>query len=70
MRVRRTPLGLLLAGLLLTAGCGADRSPVEAVPELGTRLDRVDAAIADGDHDRARTAEGPGDEHRPRAGRG
>ena len=56
MRARRTPLGLLLAGLLLTTACGADRSPVEATPELGARLDRVDAAIADGDLDRARTA--------------
>ena len=56
MRARRTPLRLVLAGLLLTSACGADRSPVEAAPELGTRLDRVDAAIADGDLDRARTA--------------
>ena len=56
MRARRTAPGLLLAALLLTSGCGGDASPADAAPALVTRLEGVDAAIAAGDFDRARTA--------------
>lgn len=47
---------LWLAGvvLALTAGCGAGSSASERVPKLGTSLDRIDAAIVEGDHDAAR----------------
>ena len=55
MGVRRSVLGLLVAGLVLT-GCGRDTGPADEVPELAARLDRVDAAVADGDHAAARTA--------------
>ena len=53
---RRTAPALLLAALLLATGCGADPSPADAAPELATRLDSVDAAIAAGNYNRARTA--------------
>jgi outer membrane biosynthesis protein TonB len=56
VRARRTAPGLLLAALLLTSGCGGDASPADAAPALVTRLEGVDAAIAAGDFDRARTA--------------
>jgi outer membrane biosynthesis protein TonB len=56
VRARRTVPGLLLAALLLTSGCGGDASPADAAPALVTRLEGVDAAIAAGDFDRARTA--------------
>jgi outer membrane biosynthesis protein TonB len=56
VRARRTGPGLLLAALLLTSGCGGDASPADAAPALATRLEGVDAAIAAGDFDRARTA--------------
>jgi hypothetical protein len=52
---RRTAPALLLAALLLATGCGADPSPADAAPELATRLDSVDAAIAAGNYNRART---------------
>jgi hypothetical protein len=55
VRARRTAPTLLLAALLLATGCGADPSPADAAPELATRLDSVDAEIAAGNYNRART---------------
>jgi hypothetical protein len=49
---------LLAAGCLLAllGGCGSGTSPAESAPELGERLDQVDAAVADGDDAATRDA--------------
>lgn len=48
-------LGLAGVVLALTAGCGAGPPAAEREPKLVTSLDRVDAAIAEGDDEAART---------------
>jgi hypothetical protein len=42
--------------LLFAASCGSHTTPGDAAPELATRLEKIDSAIAAGDYDRARTA--------------
>jgi hypothetical protein len=54
-RQARLAASVTLVALVLTA-CGRDESPAESVPELSHRLEQVDAAIVDGEPDRAREA--------------
>ena len=54
--IRRSALWLSIGVLLFGAGCGGHPTPADAAPELATRLERVDDAIAAGDYDQARTA--------------
>lgn len=58
MSMRRSAAAVLavVVALLGVAGCADDEPPGRTVPELATQLDRVDAAIEEGDLDRARKA--------------
>lgn len=58
MKSRSTMLRHAAAGaaaLALLAGCGSETGPQEAVPELGTRLEAVDAAVVEGNWEQARS---------------
>jgi hypothetical protein len=57
-RSARTWSSLAAAAALLLGGtaCGSEESPAQAAPGLSTRLERVDAAIADEAYARAREA--------------
>jgi len=55
--VRGIGVAVAAAVLVVTAaGCSSDEPPGKAVPALSDRLDKVDAAIAAGDYDKARAA--------------
>ena len=57
MKSRRAVLAASAMLLCLTAGCGADQNtPLEAVPELGAALTRVDDAIINETYHQARVA--------------
>lgn len=43
-----------LVAVLVLAGCGGDATPADEVPQLATRLDRVDQALVDGEYSTAR----------------
>ena len=52
-------IAISIAGAVLVvsaAGCSSEEPPGKAVPGLSDRLDKVDAAIAAGDYDKARAA--------------
>ena len=57
MKSRRAVIAASAMLLCLTAGCGADQNtPLEAVPELGAALTRVDDAIINETYHQARVA--------------
>jgi outer membrane biosynthesis protein TonB len=51
---RSARLGVTAVMLVLVSGCGGSSAPSDAVPALGTSLDRVDDAIVEGRYDDAR----------------
>ena len=55
MSRRSARLGAGVAVLVLLAGCGGSSAPSDAVPALGTSLERVDDAIVEGRYDDARS---------------
>ena len=55
MRRWSARLGAGVAALALVTGCGGSSAPSDAVPALGTSLERVDDAIVEGRYDEARS---------------
>jgi len=54
--MRTRAAGLVVAAVVLAAGtaCGSESPPAERVPALGSQLEAVEDAVADGDYHQVR----------------